>query len=102
MKDTIELNKEEPKEAFPYKPPTEAKQKYAHVFELEGPLPTRWTKWLFDKVVALIGLAIAIPILFLVKIAYIIEGIIIPENRGYMFFSYNAISQGKLIPKYKD
>lgn len=102
MKETIELKKEEPKEAFPYKPPTqEIKEKYSHVFELEGPLPKRWAKSLFDKMVALICLIIFAPILLLVKIAYVIEGLIIPENRGFMLFSYNAISQGKPIPKYK-
>ena len=35
----------EPKEAFPYKPPTEEiKQKYRHIFELKEPLPARFFK----------------------------------------------------------
>ncbi|GAB0058328.1 Undecaprenyl phosphate N,N'-diacetylbacillosamine 1-phosphate transferase [Candidatus Magnetaquicoccaceae bacterium FCR-1] len=92
----------EPKEAFPYKPPTEEiKQKYKHIFQLTEPLPPRFFKTLFDKIVALIMLAIATPIMLLLKIAYVIEGLLIPENSGPMFFYYNAVSAGKIIPKYK-
>ena len=92
----------EPKEAFPYKPPTEEiKRKYAHVFTLVEPLPERWTKWVFDKFVASVLLLFAAPVLLCVKSAYVIEGLLIPENRGPMFFAYNAISRGKVIPKHK-
>ena len=95
-------NKWEPEEAFPYKPPSdEIKERYAHIFELEGPLPTRFFKWLFDKVVAFGLLVAAAPVLLLVKIAYLIEGWVIPENAGPMFFHYNAISAGEIISKYK-
>ena len=92
----------EPKEAFPYKPPTdEIKLNYKHIFELKEPLPSRFFKTLFDKIVALFMLAIAAPIMLLLKIAYATEGFLIPENAGPMFFYYNGISAGKIIPKYK-
>jgi lipopolysaccharide/colanic/teichoic acid biosynthesis glycosyltransferase len=92
----------EPAEAFPYKPPSdEIKEKYAHIFELEGPLKNRFFKTIFDKVVAFLLLVAASPILLLVKIAYVVEGWLFPENSGPMFFHYNAISAGKVIPKYK-
>lgn len=92
----------EPKEAFPYKPPTdEVRARYAHIFALKEPLPTRFFKVLFDKVVALILLILAAPILVLLKIAYLIEGWLIPENRGQMIFFYWAVSKGRRIPKYK-
>lgn len=92
----------EPTEAFPYKPPSdEIKERYAHIFEIEGPLRGRFFKLLFDKVLALGMLVAAAPVLLLVKIAYLIEGWINPECRGPMFFSYNAVSAGKVIPKYK-
>jgi lipopolysaccharide/colanic/teichoic acid biosynthesis glycosyltransferase len=95
-------NKPEPKEAFPYKPPGETiKQKYRHIFELDKPLSDRFLKVVFDKVVAALLLMAATPILLLVKIAYTVEGWLIPDNRGPMFFSYNAISAGKVFPKYK-
>lgn len=92
----------EPKEAFPYKPPTDfIKNKYRHIFELQGPLPVRLPKLLFDKLVAGILLLFAAPILILLKIAYVIEGWIFPENKGPMFFYYNGVSAGKIFPKYK-
>jgi len=92
----------EPKQAFPYKPPTdEVRARYAHVFALQEPLPTRFFKILFDKVVALILLILAAPILLLLKIAYLIEGWLIPENKGPMIFFYWAVSRGRRIPKYK-
>lgn len=94
--------KSEPKEAFPYKPPSkEIKEKYQHIFALKKPLDDRLPKLIFDKVVAALLLLVASPILFLLRIAYIIEGLIIPENKGPMFFSYNAVSAGKIFPKYK-
>lgn len=96
------MNPAEPKEAFPYKPPDDAiKAKYRHIFELRDPLPGRLPKVIFDKIVAALLLLAAAPILLLLKLAYLIEGWLIPENRGPMFFSYNAMSAGKLFPKYK-
>lgn len=92
----------EPKEAFPYKPPTEEiKQKYKHIFEFNDPLPPRFFKIAFDKLVALVFLSLSVPILFVLKIAYLIEGWCIPENAGPMFFYYWGVSAGKQIPKYK-
>jgi lipopolysaccharide/colanic/teichoic acid biosynthesis glycosyltransferase len=92
----------EPKEAFPYKPPTEEiKLKYRHIFELKEPLPSRFAKTAFDKVVALVLLTISAPILLLLKLAYLIEGWLIPENAGPMCFYYWGVSAGRRIPKYK-
>jgi lipopolysaccharide/colanic/teichoic acid biosynthesis glycosyltransferase len=92
----------EPVEAFPYKSPTqELLLKYRHIFELNEPLPPRISKVVFDKVVAFFLILISIPILLLLKIAFLIEGVLCPENSGDMFFYYNAVSAGKIIPKYK-
>ena len=101
----VELAKKvapEPEEAFPYQPPSdEVRTKYAYIFELSGPLPNRFLKNLFDKLVAVSLLIPALPILVFVKIAYVIEGWLIPENAGPMFFYYNAVSAGRIFPKYK-
>ena len=92
----------EPLEAFPYSPPSdEIKRKYSDIFEISEPLKPRLFKTLFDKIVALILLAISIPILILLKIAYIIEGILIPENKGPMLFFYWGVSGGIKIKKWK-
>jgi lipopolysaccharide/colanic/teichoic acid biosynthesis glycosyltransferase len=92
----------EPKEAFPYKPPSpELKAKYEYIFRLESPLPQRFFKLTFDKVAAVLLLSLAAPILLLLKIAYLIEGILLPENRGPLIFNYKGVSAGRVFPKYK-
>lgn len=92
----------EPIQAFPYKPPSEEiKSRYAYIFEITEELPPRFFKLFFDKVVASVMLIIASPILIMLKIAFVIEGLLIPENKGPMFFYYFAVSAGKKIPKYK-
>lgn len=92
----------EPSEAFPYQPPTdEIRCKYRHLFEMTEPLPPRFIKVIFDKVVAAIMSLLSAPVLLLLKLAYLIESWLIPENAGPMFFYYNAVSAGKVVPKYK-
>ena len=96
------INKTEPKEAFPYKAPDAfIKTQYRYIFELKEPLKDRLPKLVFDKLMALCFLLLASPVLLAVKLAYVVEGWLIPENKGPMFFSYNAMSQGRIIPKYK-
>jgi lipopolysaccharide/colanic/teichoic acid biosynthesis glycosyltransferase len=92
----------EPEEAFPYRPPSDKlRQRYAHIFGLTEPLPPRFFKLLLDKLVAIVLLILSAPILLLLKIAFLIEGWLIRENAGPMFFYYNAVSAGRIIPKYK-
>ena len=92
----------EPKQAFPYTPPSdEIKTKYVDIFEITDPLPSRFFKLVFDKVVAAVFLAFCLPILSLLKIAYVIEGLLMPENRGPMLFYYWGISGGKKMKKWK-
>jgi lipopolysaccharide/colanic/teichoic acid biosynthesis glycosyltransferase len=94
--------RQEPKEAFPYKPPSrEIREAYKDIFKLKKPLPTRFFKTAFDQSVALIVLIFLLPIFLLLKIAYVIEAYLIPENEGPLFFYYNAVSAGKIVPKYK-
>ena len=92
----------EPKEAFPYRPPSKfILEKYSHIFKIKEKLPSRWFKLIFDKLVSIVLLLIGLPILILLQIAYIIEGFFIPENKGPLIFSYNAVSAGKTFPKFK-
>lgn len=96
------IEKNEPHEAFPYKPPTpQVLEKYPHIFQLNAPLPARFFKLFFDKLIATFFLILSIPILLSLKLAFLIEGWIIPENKGPMFFYYNGVSAGKVIHKYK-
>ena len=92
----------EPVEAFPYKAPSkEILRNYSNVFELNEPLPPRFFKVFFDKLVSLLLLLLSAPILLFLKLAFLIEGWLIAENSGPMFFYYNGVSAGKIIPKYK-
>jgi len=94
--------KSEPKEAFPYKAPSkEILNKYPHLFKLKRPLPPRFIKALFDKFIATILIFFSLPILGLLKLAYFIEGVLIPENEGPLFFYYYAVSEGRIFRKYK-
>lgn len=96
------VSSQEPTEAFPYKPPTDAmRAKYAHIFELVGPLPPRLFKLMFDKLVALILLTLSAPVLLLLKGAYLMEGALKAENAGPMFFYYWGVSGGKRMKKWK-
>lgn len=92
----------EPTEAFPYTPPTaEIKGKYSHIFEISEPLHERFAKLAFDKILATVLLAFSLPILLLLKIGYVIEGVFIADNKGPMLFYYWGVSGGMKIKKWK-
>lgn len=94
--------KVEPVEAFPYTPPDEEiREKYAHIFKLRGSLPSRRLKTLFDKFAAVILLTAGLPILCCLKFAFVIEGLLIPSNKGPMLFYYWGVSGGRKIKKWK-
>jgi lipopolysaccharide/colanic/teichoic acid biosynthesis glycosyltransferase len=92
----------EPRGAFPYKPPSkEVLLKYGYIFKIKNPIRPHRSKILFDKLVAFIFLMFSLPIFLILKLAYLIEGFLIPENSGPLFFYYEAVSQGKKFHKYK-
>lgn len=92
----------EPKEAFPYTPPSdEIKEKYKEIFELDEPIKLPLAKLIFDKVIALIFLILTSPIVVLLFIANWLEGVFIPENKGPLFFYYYGVSHGKKFRKWK-
>lgn len=92
----------EPSEAFPYTPPTEEiKIKYSYIFCLDEPLKPRLLKTIFDKLISFLLLIPSLPILLLLKILYMLEGIVIPENKGPLLYFYWGVSGGKKIKKWK-
>tara|TARA_B100001093_G_C26795945_1_gene1001085 strand:- start:1083 stop:1802 length:720 start_codon:yes stop_codon:yes gene_type:complete len=96
------MTKLEPKEAFPYQPPTDKiMETYSHIFKITEPLKPRLIKIIFDKSLSFVMLLVTIPILLILKILYVIEGILLPENKGPMLFYYWGVSGGKKIKKWK-
>jgi lipopolysaccharide/colanic/teichoic acid biosynthesis glycosyltransferase len=92
----------EPKEAFPYQPPTEElKTKYRELFKLQKPLKVPLPKLIFDKLLAFIILSCCLPIVVFLMIFNWLEGMFVQENKGPLFFYYNAVSRGKVFKKYK-
>jgi len=92
----------EPKEAFPYAPPTpEIREKYKELFDLEQPIKIPLAKLIFDKLFSLMILACSLPVICFLWIFNMVEGLIVSENRGPLFFYYNAVSQGKVFKKWK-
>ena len=86
------MNLTEPKEAFPYKPPSnEIRDKYQHIFKIKRSLKPRFFKVFFDKLTSFFILIICLPIILFLKIAVSIEGLIIPANKGPLFFYYWAV-----------
>lgn len=93
---------EEPKEAFPYLPPSDKiKEQYKELFKLKSPIKVPWTKRLFDIVISLLILIFCLPIIIFLWLINCFEGILIPENRGPLFFYYYGVSHGKLFKKWK-
>ena len=92
----------EPKEAFPYLPPTEEiKAKYKELFDLKQSIKVPWPKLIFDKLMAFFILCLCLPIIIGLWVFNLLEGLFVPENRGPLFFYYNAMSQGKVFKKWK-
>tara|TARA_B100001248_G_C27349982_1_gene440822 strand:+ start:220 stop:939 length:720 start_codon:yes stop_codon:yes gene_type:complete len=90
------------KKTFPYLPPDDfILNNFSHIFKLKKPLNENLYKRIFDFIISFLLLLFSFPILLLLKVSYMIEGLFIPENRGNLFFYYWAISKGKKIKKWK-
>jgi lipopolysaccharide/colanic/teichoic acid biosynthesis glycosyltransferase len=92
----------EPKEAFPYLPPSpELKEQYASLFELNSPVEVRFPKRIFDILLSGTILLFCLPIILLLFVLNLLEGIFIKENAGPLFFFYYGVSQGRKFKKWK-
>lgn len=92
----------EPKEAFVYQAPNhEIRAKYAQLFLIGEPVRVGFFKRLFDLLLAAIILILCTPIVISLFLFNLIEGVLIPANRGPLFFYYNGVSHGKPFKKYK-
>jgi lipopolysaccharide/colanic/teichoic acid biosynthesis glycosyltransferase len=92
----------EPPEAFHCKPPSqEFIHEFQDIYSHESPLPDRFLKLAFDKVISLSTLILLSPVILLLYLANTIEGLIIPENRGPFVFSYIASTAERPFRKHK-
>lgn len=89
-------------DSFPYKPPSnELRKKYSYFYDQSKIIKRRRIKRLIDVILGLIGCIIIIPILCIIKILYVVEGMILPWNSGPMFYFYWSMSGGRKIKKWK-
>ncbi len=96
------ITEDEPAEAFPYTPPTdELISKYKAIFALQEPIPVPFPKLLFDKMLAGFFFVLTLPALLFLWVFNLVEGVLIPENRGQLFFYYNGVSHGRVFKKWK-
>ena len=87
--------------SFPYKQPSpKIKKKFSYIFN-DISIPNRFSKLLFDKFISSLALITFTPLLIMLKTFFVLEGFLVPENKGPMFFYYYAVSQGKVFKKYK-
>lgn len=92
----------EPAEAFIYRSCTdELRSDYPDIFKLQQPLKVPAPIILFDKSLSLFLLVFCIPFFIMLILINLIEGIIVPENSGNLFYYYNAISRDKIFKKWK-
>ena len=90
------------REVFPYRPPSEdTKEKFRDLFERENVIPVRPCKRMQDILFSTLMMFIVIPVLLILKFAYIIEGLLKKENAGPLLYFYWACSGGKRIKKWK-
>ena len=98
----INMTDEIDKKAFPYLPPSKKiTSEYAEYFNKSYRPRKRHLKRLFDLLFSGLLIIFAIPIIFVLKIAYLIEGFIEPKSRGPLFYFYYGISQGETFKKWK-
>ena len=91
----------EPEQAFPHLPPSSAvRERYAHLFGQEPEIDPR-SKVLFDRLIGTLALLLVLPLLCAIIAAHALIAAFLPEQRGSLLVSYNAVSKGVTFRKYK-
>ena len=92
----------EDKKAFPYKPPSKkVQEKYKRIFTLTSPIGERPCKFIFDRLLSIILIFATLPFFIVILIAYFINGVIYPEDKGSIFAPYIAITRSRKFKKLK-
>src|SRR6266850_5961351 len=91
----------EPEQAFPHLPPSaDLRKRYSHLFQ-QQPAPEPELKIVFDRVVGAFLLLVASPLIGALFVAHLLIATFMPDQRGRLVISYNAISKGVVFRKYK-
>ncbi len=77
------------------------RNRFKDIFALKQPLNSRISKEVLDKLLVLLSLQVVFPLIFLIIIAILIEGLFFPDCKGPIFASYFSYSKGKKFIKYK-
>jgi len=89
-------------EVFPYRELSEEdKKKYAICFSFNEPVKLPFAKIFLDKVLSGLILLLVSPIILIIVIAYLIEGLFDSGAGIWPFYYYMAVSEGKAFRKYK-
>jgi lipopolysaccharide/colanic/teichoic acid biosynthesis glycosyltransferase len=91
----------EPELAFPHLPPSSSmRERYARLFQQEAPAEPQ-SKTIFDRIVGALVLLLALPLIFAILVAHALIAAFLPDQRGALVVSYNAVSKGVIFRKYK-
>jgi putative colanic acid biosynthesis UDP-glucose lipid carrier transferase len=71
------------------------------LFDLNSPVEVRYPKRIFDIFLSGTILLFCLPIILLLFVLNLLEGIFIKENAGPLFFFYYGVSRGKKFKKWK-
>jgi lipopolysaccharide/colanic/teichoic acid biosynthesis glycosyltransferase len=91
----------EPELAFPHLPPSlSMRKRYARLFQQEAQAEPQ-SKTIFDRIVGSLVLLLALPLVFAILVAHALIATFLPDQRGALVVSYNAVSKGVNFRKYK-
>ena len=77
------------------------RNRFKNIFALKQPLNNKISKEIFDKLLAFLSIPVVFPLIFLIIIAILIEGLFFSDCKGPIFASYWSYSKGKKFIKYK-
>jgi lipopolysaccharide/colanic/teichoic acid biosynthesis glycosyltransferase len=77
------------------------RNRFKNIFALKQPLNNRISKEIFDKLLAFLSIPVVFPLIFLIIIAMLIEGLFFSDCKGPIFASYWSYSKGEKFIKYK-
>jgi len=76
-------------------------EEYSDIMALTGPFKERFLKSTLDRILAFLFMIALSPVFLLTYLAYLVEWVIKPVDRGSFIIHYTAMSRGRKFNKYK-